>query len=275
MASTHNGDDQLAPQIASLAFSATEYAEAHAHPEWLQNVKNDQQFVDELKKHLLASEKLQENTVVLGSNEVWNRLREAADRVTNAVPAKASQMLLRKTRASIHKTVATFIGDIMVYLHGRDADGANSPIIQAVLADLKTASAVRCKSQEPIVVVAHSMGGNIMYDILTKFAPELDIDVLVTVGSQPPLMEELKLLAISQKGIPSKSVPLAPHPPGAKKWINIFDTNDILSFAASRVFYGVKDFKYSTGESLLHAHSSYFIRPSFQRRVGLRIKEVW
>jgi hypothetical protein len=82
-------------------------------------------------------------------------------------------------------------------------------------------------------------------------------------------------LAASDLDIPRSAQDRAPAPAAASKWLNIFDTNDILSFAAEGVFAKVTDYKYSTGQDAFHAHSSYFNRPSFQERLGARILEVW
>ena len=58
-----------------------------------------------------------------------------------------------------------------------------------------------------------------------------------------------------------------------KHWINVFDKQDILSFVAANVFADVEDFEYSTGASALGAHTSYFKRPSFHKRLNERLRE--
>ena len=43
------------------------------------------------------------------------------------------------------------------------------------------------------MIVGHSLGGVITYNILTHFAPEIAVDVFVSVGSQVALFEEMTL----------------------------------------------------------------------------------
>ncbi|MBB4716917.1 hypothetical protein BJ965_006799 [Streptomyces luteogriseus] len=54
--------------------------------------------------------------------------------------------------------------------------------------------------------MAHSMGGNIVHDVLSFHRPKVHIDLLVTVGTQVGLFEELKLFAASDPGVPSPQV---------------------------------------------------------------------
>ncbi len=54
----------------------------------------------------------------------------------------------------------------------------------------------------------------------------------------------------------------------------MFDSNDILGFAAEKIFDGVDDDRYSTGKGVLAAHSTYFIRPSFYHRLAARLGEA-
>src|SRR5260221_14113967 len=103
-----------------------------------------------------------------------------------------------------------------------------------------------------------------MYDILTEFWPALQVDCLITVGSQVGLFEEMKLYLASDPNVPPNypggRVPL---PPNLKRWLNVFDSNDVLSYRGMPVFDGVQDFHYDTGFSTLQAHGGYFLRPSF------------
>jgi hypothetical protein len=64
-----------------------------------------------------------------------------------------------------------------------------------------------------------------------------------------------------------------PRPGNVRRWINVYDRNDMLGFAASRIFEGVTDFEFGTGLGLMKAHSSYFIRPSFYHRLAVRLGE--
>lgn len=122
------------------------------------------------------------------------------------------------------------------------------------------------------MIIAHSFGGEIVYDILTRFAPDLEVDALITVGSQVALFEEMKLYLASSETIPiNPPTGKVPKPTNLKRWLNVFDTNDILSYRVEPVFTGVQDYLYDTGYSTLQAHGGYFLRPSFYTRLAARL----
>jgi hypothetical protein len=113
----------------------------------------------------------------------------------------------------------------------------------------------------------------ISYDILSYFDPSIQVDVLVTVGSQVALFEEMALLASRPDFLPNPASDRLPSPPNVRRWLNVLDPNDVFSFRAGGVFQGVKDFQYETGYSVMSAHSGYFRRPSFYERLGERLAE--
>ena len=130
----------------------------------------------------------------------------------------------------------------------------------------------RSGADEKLIVVAHSMGGNIVYDILSHFDPSIKIDALITVGSQVALFKELRLYAEDKS--PKVDAGVARKPDCVGTWLNVFDPLDVLGFAASGVFKGVHDFAFSTQASALDAHSTYFLRPTFHERLRERLVEV-
>ena len=74
---------------------------------------------------------------------------------------------------------------------------------------------------EKLIIVAHSMGGNIVYDILTHYMPDLVCDLFLTVGSQVGLLEELKLFHASDRAIPTKERPKVPRGPTSGGWLRL------------------------------------------------------
>jgi hypothetical protein len=170
----------------------------------------------------------------------------------------------------LHATFAQFLGDVFVYLNKRGDAQSPGSIISSIVAGLESGIRERAESKEPLVVVAHSMGGNIVYDILTHFRPELAIDHFVTVGSQVAVFEELKLFKVSDRAIPNERVKRVPKPVSVGRWLNIFDHSDLLGFAAEKVFEGVEDFEYDTG-STFKAHSPYFSSPIFHYHLAGRL----
>jgi hypothetical protein len=185
-------------------------------------------------------------------------------------------------RKRLTRTIATFVGDALQYIAERGDGKTPGPIAKKVLDDLLAARAEAKASGEPLVVICHSFGGEIVYDILTHYAEGLDliVDAWVTVGSQVGLFEEMSLLwASAGRTVPRTAISneAIRSPESARRWLNIADGNDLFGFLVLPVFTGVtqgavRDFMYDTGYPVAGAHSGYFQWPSFYRRLAFRLK---
>ncbi|MEV6279470.1 hypothetical protein [Nocardia sp. NPDC051832] len=105
---------------------------------------------------------------------------------------------------------------------------------------------------EPVVVLAHSLGGIAMVDLLAMAGPG-QVRLLVTVGSQAPFLHELGALTSLNPG--------ARLPESFPRWLNIFDRQDLLSFRAAPIFPDdarVRDLEVSSGEPFPVSHSAYW-----------------
>jgi hypothetical protein len=220
------------------------------------------------------------NNETLGGVGLWGMLEEGAKRLTWLGPDQLSHAVVAISRRPLTRKVATFIGDACRYLAERGDGTTPGPIAAAVLESLHEASDLARSKGEPLVVISHSFGGEIVYDILTHYAEgsDLEIDVWVTVGSQVGLFEEMSLLWASPGRTDPTVVPrdAIASPKRAKRWLNIVDTNDVLGFLVLPTFTGavpdtVHDFKYNTGFPVNGAHSGYFKWPSFYKRLAHRI----
>lgn len=220
------------------------------------------------------------NVETFGGGGLWGMLEEGAKRLTLLGPDQLSHAVVAASRRPLTRKVATFIGDAFRYLAERGDGTTPGPIAAAVLESLREASALARAKGEPLVVISHSFGGEIVYDILTHYAEgsDLEIDVWVTVGSQVGLFEEMSLLWASPGRTDPTAVPreAIASPKRAKRWLNIVDTNDVLGFLVLPTFTGavsatVHDFKYNTGFPVTGAHSGYFKWPSFYKRLAQRI----
>ena len=135
-------------------------------------------------------------------------------------------------------------------------------------------------ASEPLVVVGHSLGGVILYDILTdqKSLGEIEaavgaplaIHALFTVGSQPGFFADLGLYPGGRPAAGNK----LKKPDCVSSWMNVFDFTDVFSFRCAHIFEDVRDFGYDTVTDLLHAHGAYFLRPSFFKRMRARLRET-
>ena len=259
--------------------AAAGYARANPHPDWITTLGNDTEFLDQLVAHVEASVS---HTPIQDPGEEWeslggrrglrDHLGEALGRIKSVGGRTVATPAVRVARRPLTRSFATFVGDVFAYVDRRGTPAAPGPIVQVVAAALEDAAARVGPGDRSLVVVAHSMGGNIAYDILTHFRSDIRVDALVTVGSQVALFEELKLFGVSDPTIkgPNSRVP---KPANIGAWLNIFDRNDVLGFAGNRVFAAVTDYKYSTGGAI-RTHGLYFTLLSFHDRLAERLGKL-
>lgn len=197
------------------------------------------------------------------------RVRELFRRVSRAPGRAAWLTLARAARAPAHREITRFLGDVFVYLNDRGTRGEPGDIVATVLGALM--GAPRQTDGEPLVVLTHSMGGNILYDVLTHYAPDLRVDAWVSFGGQVGAFEEMKLFRESEDAV------RAPHKveglvdpggtAGVGSWLNVYDPGDVLAFRAGPVFEGVRDVAFSTGLGGPGSHGDYARRPRFHRLI--------
>lgn len=275
--------------LLRLSAAVYDYVDQNPRPAWLAMMQNDQEFITRLRTEVeqrlpptpAASPQigLSETPVpqALGFPDSWESVQEGLNRFGNLAGNLSSRALLAFTRKPLNDAVSHFIGDVFVYLDERGDQSAPGPIVREIAEKLDQATAAIDPQHDPyLIVIAHSMGGNITYDLLTYFrSNSRPVDLLITVGSQVALFEELKLYKASQRNIPSD-----PHqqrvakPASVKHWLNVYDPNDILSYTVGGVFADASDFVYSTGKSVIAAHTAYFLRGSFYHRLAVRVKEI-
>ncbi len=128
-------------------------------------------------------------------------------------------------------------------------------------------------------MLTHSMGGQIVYDLVTHFLPGAQgprIDFWAATASQVGLFEEEKLFLASQPQYSAAHNNKTPFPDrrylGA--WWNVWDNNDIISYTAAPIFEGVDDECFNSGISFVQAHSEYLARPSFYRKFADKLKHA-
>ena len=255
------------------------YAASNPKPEWLATAKSGN-FVDQLLLDIEtrdvaaapASGVAQAQWESFGGAGLGDRLRESLERITSLPGSATSSAVLKLWRKNTHLGAAQFLGDVFQYLNKRGDKEAPGPIVKKVLGEFRIARDARTSRDPKLIVLGHSLGGVISYDILTYFDPSIQVDVLITVGSQVALFEEMALYRASRPDfVPNPASDRVPRPANVKRWLNVLDPNDVFSFRAEGVFEGVKDFQYETGYGTMSAHSGYFRRPSFYERLGERL----
>jgi hypothetical protein len=204
-----------------------------------------------------------------------DRLGEAISRGAS-LPAYAMSVLAAETRPAINHMATLFLGDVFVYIDARGDAAKPGAIVQRLLTDLDAAHASGIARREPLIVITHSMGGQLVYDAVTYFIPQsttfnhIKIDFWCATASQVGLFEELKLFRLKT---PTKTPDKIPFPHAhLGVWWNVWDSNDFLSFTARDIFDRVDDEPYNSGLSLATAHSGYLHRPSFFRRLVRKLE---
>jgi len=266
--------------FAAFVVAAQEYAAANPKPDWLTNTTTDLQFLGNLNLAITAHSGIQAQG---GVGNVVNWLTAAATKVKDAAIGLigtavdragdfASTKLLGWTRDSLNAELGRFFGDVFIYFNGRGDKNAPGPIPRRILAAIDSAIS-HAPAGEPLVIVGHSLGGVITFDLLGHFRPGLEVDLFVSVGSQVAHFEELKLYKTSDPVL--KAPRKAATPPNIKRWINVYDEVDIFSYAAKNVFDRVDvDGRYDTQTYVVKAHGAYFDQARFYERLRARINQL-
>jgi hypothetical protein len=260
--------------------AAVKYLEAGADKDAFDPTRSDSEFFDDLVAELAPqADPSKPNYEAMGlTKNALSWLGKGVKRVANSVANKTSDAVLRLARRPLSNQVALFLGDIFVYLRWRETDSPNrifKPIIRSLIDASKSRS-----PNDPLIVICHSLGGVVLYDLLTddcalaeikkELTEELVVDTWVTVGSQPSVFADMGLYAKVKKTADGRF----PKPDPVRRWFNVFDYTDALSFCCEPFFAEVEDFEFDNVSSLLSAHSAYFQRPSFYSRLRARMKEA-
>ena len=166
-------------------------------------------------------------------------------------------MLVGHLRSNIMQVATSYVGDVMMYLARAAAlrQFVHNTVIEAC----------RQRPNEPLVIIAHSLGGVIAYDYAADpaFADRPPIDLLVTIGSQVALFAEYGLVQGATMPVelgPRAQRPIYKDPQLCDRWLNFYDPADFLSFPIGRMFLGAAegDQICSAGKPFPASHSAYW-----------------
>lgn len=109
------------------------------------------------------------------------------------MPTHLASKAASRARHLMSTEVVEFLGDALVYFAARGTAAEPGPIVRRVLGGLEAAAGAQAeRGGEPLVVFSHSMGGQIIYDLVTHFLPTLDanarIDFWAAASSQVGLV---------------------------------------------------------------------------------------
>lgn len=101
--------------------------------------------------------------------------------------------------------IKNFLADVYLYLNKRSVQDSVNRIVAKEL------------TKEPTVIVAHSLGSIIAYNLLVTENRNLSVPLLVTIGSP------LAITAIRRSFAPLR------YPTSVRRWYNAFDARDIVA----------------------------------------------
>jgi hypothetical protein len=266
-------------ETADFVLAAQRYAMQNPKPVWLGNIATDQQFVAELAGAVQAQAGVQAqgigqilNSIVGVAAKLKKAVRDAVGTAIDRAGNFLSTKLLASSRESLNGELGRFFGDVFIYLDKRGTVAAQPGVIgQTILKAID--DAIKAAPNEPLVIVGHSLGGVVTYDLLGFYRPDIKVDLFVTVGSQIGHFEEMKLFRLSDPAIraPAKATP----PPNVLKWINVYDIVDIFSYALTGIFDRFDfDGEYDTKTYVIKAHSAYFNQARLYERLRARIDQL-
>jgi hypothetical protein len=215
------------------------------------------------------AEQLQSGTTAAYSIKSWvgDAISAVSDRVRNA----ASTLGYGAVRDELGPAIGLFIGDVFVYLK----QGTIRQKIRAEIGPALTEAHAAAKAGGgPLIVVGHSMGGVILVDMLADppaagLPPDITVDALLTVGSQPGFFAVLDLLVANPPaGSPRR------RPDCVKNWFNVFDPIDPLAFRTEKIFKEAVDLSFDSVTGIMEAHTKYFHRPQFYARSRKRLQDL-
>jgi len=211
---------------------------------------------------------------------VGDRLKEALSRGTG-LPGFVATRVTAEFRKPLNHFITLFLGDVFTYLNERGHAPNPGAIPRRFLDALEKAkTSQQSRNGEPLIVLSHSMGGQIVYDVVTHFLPNLPnhadtrIDLWCATASQVGLFEELKLLLESDEAHKTGNPVPFPDQRHLRYWWNVWDHNDFISFTAKGIIAGVDDDDYNSGMSVVGAHGGYLKQPSFFRAFAGKVKQA-
>lgn len=288
-------DEDIKNQGAAQSYLIRASEKLAANQEFLSGLKNaktDEEFLGLFQAELvntatdLASEEpdLVVKLTTLGQpalariiDSSVTKLRDGIETVTSKVKDATLGKALRAgslaalewQRLGVSKTALHFVGDVFEYLKrgwSNDADCITERVARKIFAAYKQSK----DNNEPFVVVTHSFGSMIFFDLMNsyKFEEPIKVDLWAMAGAQVSLFAEMRLFKNSERQ-PRKLKEFLSKPTPVEKWINFYDQTDLFSYLAEPVFgnKNVTDIEFKQNANLVTAHGDYFAQPAFYAKL--------
>jgi hypothetical protein len=202
------------------------------------------------------------------------RTVEMAKRPKETLARTLSLTLLSKGKDPLLDKAKFFLGDILEYaVRGYAEDAELSETVKQALDDV----AQHRSQTNPLVVVTHSFGASVFYDLLTSNRFTAPVDLWVSVGAQVSFFAEMRFFQNSPDpddvpGVDPEHNRLK-RPQNVARWVNVYDPADVLSFLYEPVFEGVKDVKLKDGANVANSHGAYWGSVDFYEAVREALQE--
>lgn len=198
---------------------------------------------------------------------------QKAGLVTDYLMEKALRVAVhfaQESRAKLTLRLMDFMGDIFHYLANREA-------IQHGLHAFILSEDSKEGGNRPLRLIGHSLGGIVSMDYCMTF-PAAKVHLLATVGSQVGLLAEGDMLWEAHPDPKTEGRDERPRgtldgqgkrvtPRNIKKWINVYDPNDMLSFRAAPIFSKVLDLPFDNEEPFPDCHSAYWDKEALYKAI--------
>ena len=226
---------------ARIGIAADEIAHDAAFREKVKNAANSDEQLQIIADAVAKSVEAQSGMRAAGPidffRDIKDRINESMSRLSSS-PGAAASLVAGEFRGSLNDFVTRFIGDLLYYISGRGTAAQPGPIPAVLVNAIKTAQQNKQnRNGEPILVLTHSMGGQIAYDTVTSFLPgsldcrDIKVDFWCATASQVGFFEELNMFLASSAANSKQTGRKAPFPSATLgHWWNVWDHNDILSF---------------------------------------------
>ncbi|MFK7789226.1 MAG: hypothetical protein AB8C95_07030 [Phycisphaeraceae bacterium] len=170
--------------------------------------------------------------------------RRKGDRQRSAVITRASKKRSTDARSRVHgyfgdkfqdirlwltQQTLPFIADVIVYQSHTYREKIHARVREVIQRELGDKAGT---IDQPIKVVAHSLGGVVSFDLACLNHDALHIEALVTMGSQPAFFHLLD----PREGVPAFEGEPVTVPRTICRWTNVWDEYDMLGFATDEIF---------------------------------------
>ncbi len=230
----------VAQAIVASALARHRFAPPGSEPKAAVDADARDALVDEIERAMAREEETRPRTALL------------ENRLVRFLQTRGTEFVRERRLHLMRDYAAPFLADVAFYLrHGETF----RDYVEEQMRGL----------EPPVVAVGHSLGGVILVDLLSQ-GDRREVELLVTAGTQAPLLYALHSLENLSPDDPA-TMPFAP-------WLNVYNPNDFLSFCAQPIFAhvpGVIDERIEPkGIPFPAAHGAYWR----ENRVFERISEV-